>query len=223
MNLITVTPPPFEPVTLAEVYAHLRLEPEGSPATHEDDAMLQRQIATARAYVEQATRRALVLQTLRLSAPGFADLARGATATHYRWVTPPAGGAIVIPLYSPPLVAVTAVEYFDTDNALQTVDAASYYVADALVPELHFVAAFATPSTQTRPDAVRVTYQAGYAPDGSPPATQEDYAANVPQGLKDAILIGVQMLYDSITPADLERMERMREAILQPYRVQLAT
>jgi uncharacterized phiE125 gp8 family phage protein len=69
MNIITVTPPPFEPVTLAEVYAHLRLEPEGSPATHEDDAMLQRQIATARAYVEQATRRALVLQTLRLSAP----------------------------------------------------------------------------------------------------------------------------------------------------------
>jgi cysteinyl-tRNA synthetase len=50
---------------------------------------------------------------------------------------------------------VTAVEYFDADNTLQTVDPASYYVADAVVPELHFVAAFAAPSTQTRPDAVR--------------------------------------------------------------------
>jgi hypothetical protein len=223
MNITVVTPPPFEPVTLAEVYAHLRLDPEGSPATHDDDAMLQRQIATARAYVEQATRRALVLQTLRLSASGFAVPDNDQPSRNYAWCVPPAAGTVRIPLHRPPLVAVDSVAYYDADNALQTVSADSYYTTDDLVPELRFVASFAVPTVYTRPDALRVTYRAGYEADGSPPETQEDYAANVPQGLKDAILIGVQMLYDSVTPADLERMERMREAILQPYRVQLAT
>jgi hypothetical protein len=222
MNITIVTPPPFEPVTLAEVYAHLRLEPEGSPATHDDDVMLQRQIATARTYVEQATRRALVLQTLRLSGSGFAVPANEQPSRNYAWCAPPAAGTVRIPLHRPPLVAVDTVQYYDADNVLQTIAAEHYYTTDDLVPDLRFVASFAVPTVYARPDALRVTYRAGYTPAGSPPATQEDYAASVPQGLKDAVLIGVQMLYDSITPADFERMERMREAILQPFRVQLA-
>ena len=48
MKITVLQPPPFEPVTLAEVHKHLRLDLDGSPASHPDDDMLQRLIATAR-------------------------------------------------------------------------------------------------------------------------------------------------------------------------------
>ena len=215
MNITLVIPPPFEPVTLAQVYAHLRLDPEGSPATHPDDAMLTRMIATARAHVEQMTRRALVRQTLRLSCGAFpvpADL---------RWTLRLRDNPDADPvrLRRPPVVPASAVvEYYDEDNNLQTLAASAYYVTDEQVPELRL--AGDAPSTYARPDAVRVTYVAGYEPEGSPPATQADYAANVPQPLKDAILVTVQMLYDSLTPAEQTRLEMLREALVQPYRIQ---
>ena len=59
-------------------------------------------------------------------------------------------------------------------------------------------------------------------PQGSPPATQQDYAANVPRPLKDAILLTVQLLYDPLSDGDRQAIERTREALVQPYRIQLA-
>ena len=219
MNITVITPPPFEPVTLAQVYAHLRLSPdhEGSPGeeTHPDDAMLARHITTARQHVEQMARRSLVQQTLRLSIPGFPSTARG-TFPPSRTQAPE-----LIRLYRPPVLRVASVTYVDTDNTLQTLASANYYVTDEQVPELRFTSAFSAPAVYDRPDAVRVNYVAGYMPNGSPPATQDDFAANVPSALRDAILIGVQLLYDNMTPADAAATERMRECLVQPYRVQL--
>jgi hypothetical protein len=65
-----------------------------------------------------------------------------------------------------------------------------------------------------------VSYVTGYGPEGSPPTTQAEYTAAVPKPLRDAILIGVQMLYDSLTPAEHERLDMLREALVQPFRVQ---
>ena len=217
MNLTIITPPPFEPVTLAQVYAHLRLDPEGSPMTHADDAMLLRHIESARRHVEQMARRSLVQQSLRLSLATF-------PVSYDAWALGRAPRDTVreVRLISPPLVAVDAVRYYDGDNALQTLDAANYYVTDEQVPQLRFVPAFSAPTLYDRPDAVRIDYRAGYAPEGSPPETQADYVANVPKPLLDAVLLGVQLLYDELMPAQREQIERTREAIVQPYRVQLA-
>ncbi len=215
MNITVVTPPPFEPVTLAQVYAHLRLDPEGSPATHPDDGMLTRMIVSARQTVEMMTRRALVRQTLRLALGGFP------VPEYRKWALTGLQKAGIQPLYlrRPPIVDGTVqVQYFDADNTLQTLPTAEYYVTDEQLPQVLFVND--PPGTYDRPDAVRINYVAGYVPAGSPPISQAEYAANIPAELKDAVLVTVQMLYDSLTPAEQTRLEMLREALVQPYRIQ---
>lgn len=219
MNLTVITEPAFEPVTLADVYRHLRLDPDDSPATHPDDPALERHITSARKIVELMARRALILQTLRLSMPGFP--ASCDTFAALRWMRRDL--VREIRLHRPPLVAVDSVRYFDAENVLQTVDPSSYYTTDEQVPELRFTTSFVTPTVYDRPDAVRVQYRAGYPDAGSPEGgSQADAAANVPAPLKEAILMGVQLLYDDLSPADRTAIENMREATVQPFRVQLS-
>ena len=216
MNLTVVTQPPFEPVSLTDVYDHLRLDTEGSPPTHVDDDRLTRLITSARQHVELMCRRALVRQTLRLSMPSF-------PVSNDAWVSSVSRNSLtrVIRLPRPPIASVTSVTYFDGDNAQQTLADSNYYLTDEQVPELRFTTSFSTPTLYDRPDALRVTYLAGYTPEGSPPTTQAEYAAAVPAALKDAILIGVQILYDDLKPEEHSMLFMARESLVQPYRIQL--
>lgn len=216
MNLTTIHEPPFEPVTLADVYRVLKVDPTGSPATHPLDDDFTRQITTARRNVEQQTRRSLVQQTLRLSAEGFPANCAGWQLAP-RWARVPSK----IVLFRPPVISVQSVQYFDADNTLQTVSASDYYLTDDLVPELRFATSFTAPTVYDRPDALRVTYITGYLGAGSPPSTQAEYAEHVPAELKDAILVGVQMLQTSTSPQDYELLQRMQRALIHPLIVQL--
>lgn len=217
MNLTTIHEPPFEPVTLADVYRVLKIDADGSPPEHPLDADFARNITSARRNVEKLTRRSLIRQTLRLSVEGFPANCEG-WQLGPRWVRVPT----TIRLLRPPVIAVQSVQYFDADNALQTVDAASYYVTDDEAPELRFVSTFSAPTVYDRPDALRVTYVAGYLGAGSPPSSQEEYAEHVPSELKDAILVGVQMLQTSTSPQDYELLQRMQAALVSGYVVRLA-
>ena len=197
MNLQLLTPPEVEPVSLADCYSHLRLDQIGSPAEHPDDTMLTRQIKTAREFVERSTYRSLVRQRLMLSAADFCGLG----------------------LQRPPLILVESVKYYDPANVLQTMDPAAYYVTGDLVPQLRLTND-SPPIVKTRRDAVRVTYWAGYQPEGSPAGDdRESLCANVPSAAVDAILLGVQLLYDQLSPEQRSAIERTREALLQPLRV----
>lgn len=205
MNIVVVTPPPFEPVTLDEVYAHLRLDPMGDPPTHPDDDMLRRQITTAREQVEQITRRSIIQQTLSTSLfefPGWRN-------------------SCGLELKRPPYIGGAAVSYYDSNNVLQVLDPSGFYVDDAtdLVPRLVFTGAGARPNVFCRQDAVRVTWKAGYAPSVAEPTTQAQYAANVPASIKDAVLVGVQLLYDELAVDKRTKLELMREALLSSYHV----
>lgn len=204
MDLELITPPPFMPVTLAQCYSHLRLDPDGSPATHTDDALLTVHIGSATGEAEKYTRRAFIRQSLRLHVARFPCSGRG------------------IKLPRPPLQSVQSVRYYDADNVLQTVDPASYYVSQDGMPQVRFVKSFVRPEVYDRPDAVRVDYTVGYEHDNSPPTVQQDYAANVPYEVKAGILLGVQLLYDTLTPDQREKLERARTALLQPLQVTLA-
>lgn len=217
MNITTLQEPPFEPVTLADVYRVLKVDADGSPPEHPLDADFLRNITSARRNVEKLTRRCLIRQTLRLSVDGFPSTCVG-WQLGPRWVRVPTS----IRLFRPPLIAVQSVEYFDASNALQTVASADYYTTDEEVPELRFVDTFSAPIVYDRPDALRVTYTAGYLGAGSPPSSQEEYAEHVPSELKDAILVGVQMLQVSTSPQDFDLLKRMQEALVSGYRVQLA-
>lgn len=218
MNLAVITDPPFEPVSLAQVYAQLRLDPDSdgdSPPTysHPDDALLTGHIVSARQHVEAEARRSLVRQTLRLSMPSWPV----AEACWPRDRDVPRR----IRLVRPPVIGVLSVRYYDAENVLQTVSPGDYYVTDEQVPELRFVTTFVRPTLYDRPDAVRVEYEAGYAADDSPATTQEEAAANVPQTLKDAVLLGVQLLYDNLAQEDRDALERARAALIWPLKVML--
>lgn len=209
MNIITLTAPPAEPVELdPDVYDHLRLTPIGDPPTHPHDAILRRYVVTARIEAENITKRAFVEQTLRLIVDRFpcADAYLGGRF----WGRSSLGRRGYVELLRPPLIGVDSVSYYDTDNTIQTLDADNYFVTDDLVPRLCFIDGFSAPDTYGRPDALRVEYRVGYPSEGSPP----DYAANVPEEIKSAILIGVELLYNKLTPDERESRECARENLL---------
>lgn len=214
MNITTLIEPTVEPVTLAEVWRQLRLNPDvdDSPPSHPDDPMLLRLITEARIDCEKKTRRSFVKQKVRLSidprtrwwpwgAFGYPQFAHGP-----------------IELKRPPVVEVTAVSYYDSANTLQLVDPARYFVTDEEPAKLHFDSGFAVCDAYPRSDALRIEYWAGYPWNDSP----IDLAGNVPETIKGAILLGVQMAYDPMSPAQRLDAERAQKSLLSTYIVQLA-
>lgn len=208
-NVTTVTEPAAEPVTLADVYKQLRLtvvvddnSPSEVPATI--DSLLQGNIVSARQDVESQLRRTLVQRTLRAWYPRFPRC-----AAEHLW------------LYLPPVASVTAVRYYDPDNVLVTLDEANYYVTDDFLREVRLVTGLPPPETYDRPDAVRIDYVAGYSPSGSPASTQAEWAANVPQVFKDAILLTIELLQGDLAAADSERVRVARDRLLHPHVVHL--
>lgn len=222
MNLTIIEQPPFEPVSLEDCYAHLRLDPDGSPPTHPDDTLLTGQIVAARIYAENQQQRSLIQRTLRLSFSAH-DMCGRRRRYEGHYVTPEMiygmGGSFhcgrdYIELPRPPLGWVSSVSYYDSTNTLQVLDESQYYVTDDFVPQLRFVTGFSWPSTYWRSDAIRVEYIAGYLPVNSPSETQDDYASVVPENVKAAILLGVQILYDQPIGDTLTALQNSRDALL---------
>lgn len=214
MNLIVLEQPPFEPVTLSEAKEKLRLiVGDESPDSHPHDTMIERHIKTARLQAEKDTGRAFIQQQLRL----FTDRFPYPYAYWYadRWYSYQGPG--YIQLLRPPIISVDEVSYYDEVNVLQTVDTGSYYATDSEMPRLYLSDGFSVPAIYGRHDAVRVDYTVGYAPTESPAATQADYAANVPEDIKDAILLGVELLYRSMDAKTREVTEAARMSLLTHY------
>jgi uncharacterized phiE125 gp8 family phage protein len=138
---LTVTEEPaWEPVTTDEAKSHLNVD-------HVDhDSLISSYLSAARQVVEHTLCRAVARQELRMS---FAGLSQGTL------------------LARPPILSIESVEYYDEDNASQTVSAADYYLAGGRLMFLETP----LPSTYARPDAVRVTYYAGWASRDDVPAT----------------------------------------------------
>lgn len=199
MNFTIITPPPFLPVTLAEVWEHLRMDPEGSPASTPLDATLLRNMATATQFVEQRTGRSLIRQQLRATFSAVPDSGKG----------------LVLP--RPPVLEVVSAGYYSDPSTFTPFAGDWYVVEDGPKFELFFgtspIAAYA------RPDAVRVVYWAGYAPDSGSPMTQAAYAANVPTALKDAVLITVEMLSGNTGPEDKEALENSLDCIIGQFHI----
>lgn len=137
MNLTLVTPPPEEPVTLAELKLAARI------VADQWDSLLSDLIVSARQLVELKTRRQLVTATWRADLNGF-------------------GGLDWLP--KPPLQSVSAITYPDGDGTTQTLATSVYEV---LTPEdgvglvrLKYQQAWPTPRGDL--GGVRVTFVAGY-------------------------------------------------------------
>lgn len=193
-----ITAPIAEPITLEEAKAHLRVDHS------EDDALISAMISAARVYCEQFTARAFVTQTWELVLDEFPT------------------NEILIPF--PPLQSVTSIKYDDSGGVEQTLSATEYDVDTASQP------GWVVPVTSGWPtaifegiNAVRIRFVAGYDPDTSSPI---NYAANVPAGIKAAVLLHIGQLYaireDVIVGTVINRVPTGGiNDLLRPFRVAL--
>lgn len=166
MGLVVTVPPTTEPVSLAEALDHLRLEQDAP-----DSGVVQGFLQVARESFEHVTARCLMPQTLRYTADGF----------------PP--DDYEQPMYLPraPVTAVSQIQYLDYGAQLQTLDPATYVVdIESLPPRVGLGYAKVWPPTIPLPQAVRITFTAGYAD-----------AASVPASAKAAIKLLLGELYEN--------------------------
>jgi len=126
----------LEPVTLAEMKTHLRVD-------HDDeDAYIQSLITAAREYVEEQTGRRLM------------------NTTEYQYY---AGWPTEMELRWSPLSSVTSIVYVDTSDTTQTCSSSVYDVDTAEVPGRVRQAYGQTwPTNRGHENDITVTYVAGY-------------------------------------------------------------
>jgi len=156
-------------VSVDELGDHLRLTAEGSPGEYAEQTLLQMKIDAAIATIDGADgwlNRALVTQTWRMSFELF--------------------GSRLIRLPLPPLQSVTSLKYLDPDGVEQTFAASNYRVITDATPGLIYLNDDSVwPSIARAPDAVRITFVAGYGE-----------AAAVPSAIRNAVLIMAGTLYE---------------------------
>lgn len=130
-----------EPLTLAEVKAHLR------HAIASEDGWIAARIPQARAWAETYLRRAIRQQQVRVGMDAF-----------------PSSGERFLYLPRPHLIEVASVRYVDTAGVWQVWPVASYQVDKYSFPaRLALAPTYDWPTTQAqRIDAVEVLYTAGY-------------------------------------------------------------
>lgn len=196
MGLVRTVAPTVEPLTVAELKAHLRV-------THaQEDDLLASYLSAAREACEAYTRRAFLNQTYRYTLDDFPSaytcgvrVAIGERAKRFP--------DRVIELPRPPLISLTADEshptlgitYYDEDDALQTLSSSTYTVdTDSIVGCIVLKEDESWPSVSSSiPNAVRITYRAGYG----------TAATAVPNTLKAAVRFLVGHLYKIREPINI--------------------
>lgn len=194
-GLTRTSGPTYEPISLAQAKAQLRVE------HNLEDALISAAIIAARGWVEEYLGRTLVETEWTLVLHDF-----------------PAGP---IRLLRPPILAVDSVKYDDADGVEQTLAAEDFHaVATGWGARLYPAPGESWPSTQLgRAGAVRVVYSAGY---GSPDAAGDPGNA-VPGPIKAALLLLTAHLYTTREPVSVGHVVQPLpmgiEFLLAPYRV----
>lgn len=165
-TLRRITEPTTEPLTLAEVKLHLRID--GS----DEDTLLNSLIATARRWWEDVTGRTLFT-----------------TEYEYSLTAWPGTDRILLPRATP-LQTLTSLVYYDTAGTATTW-AATNYLSDTYRTPGALVLTYGNswPSTDLYPvEPIRVRYTAGMAT--SSPLT------TLPDGIKTALLLAIGDWYE---------------------------
>ena len=139
MTAALITGPALEPVSLADVKAHLRVDGD------DDDLLLQAAIVSARYHVETLTRRFLIEQTWRVYLDAWPRKR-------------------IVRLPPAPLISVDAVTVYDANGDPQTVDPDDYEVDTAAVPGRVILAAAAPAPTARAVNGIEIDVTVGYGP-----------------------------------------------------------
>jgi hypothetical protein len=162
-----LTPPAFEPVSIALAKSHMRLNASFTA----DDALIAQYISAAREYCEDYTARAFLPQTYRYSldqfpllpnsqyAPGNPNIVQ--PAVNNIWPLDPSQWAMFLP--RSPVQSVTSIVYADTPTTTQTLSPSTYIVdSDSEPARVTTAAGSFWPSAVFNPNAVQITFVAGY-------------------------------------------------------------
>lgn len=165
------TPPTAEPLTLADVRPHLRIDDDDVS----QDATLLILISAARRYAENYTGRSLMVQHWTAVADCFPG--------SYLVPVPGIGYAsatlltrtsddLLIKLLRGPVTAIDSITYVDVNGAAQTLDP-STYIFDSSDLVQRIAPAYGAVWPQARPQlaSVKITFTAGYANAAAVPAT----------------------------------------------------
>ena len=134
-----ITPPAAEPVSVAEIKAHLRIVDDA------EDALLALYITAAREHAEGQMGRALAGQTRETSTDAF-----------------PKSGALRLGFA--PVVSISSVKYLDEAGAEQTLAPSAYIVDTRSEPgSIALAVGQSWPATAALPSSVRVQYICGIA------------------------------------------------------------
>lgn len=222
-HLTRVTPPAVEPVSLAEMKTHLRVDDD----LYDDDTLIQSLISAARQWVEETCGRSLITQTWRLAMPGFPG-ATGVLGVPVYRVDPltlpgtPVSGSVAfryaLRLPRGIVRSVTKVEYRAApDGALTTLDTGAYFLSsDEWGATITPTPGSIWPISLVHPESAVVTYVAGYG----------DNASDVPSAICAAIKLLAGHLYEnreavvvSESRAVVASVPFTVDALLGPYRV----
>lgn len=149
MGLRLITPPAVEPVSVADVNAHLRI---ADPA---EATVISRLIRAAREWAEQYQGRRMITSVWDWTLDRF-----------------PRGGRTLRPYWGP-LQSIDAISYRDTNGVTRQLAEGTDYDVDLADPP-RIVAIDGWPDTDCLPNAVTIRYTAGYGdtPQHVPAATQ---------------------------------------------------
>ena len=174
------------PVTLEMVRAHLRNED-----LRYDDEYVSARIRAAAAGIEKQYGLALLTQTIRQTHSAF-----------------PATSDTPLLLRIAPLISVTSIGYIDSAGNTQTWSASEY--ASGHYNQTAFIipkTGYSWPSgLAVRPDAVIITYQAGFG----------SKASNVPADISSALLLQVGYLYENREDAP-QTLATAADNLLRPW------
>lgn len=166
MRLTLMRAPSTDVITLEEAKLHMRVD------TDDDDMLISGLIRTATAKIDGrngSLGRCLLVQQYRFSISAFYD-------------------EIVLPL--PPVLSVDDINYVDSSGMPRSLDAGTYRVAglgDEEGASVCRARSVAWPCTAGVPDAVQITFTAGFG----------ETAAEIPYPIRQAILMHVAHLYDN--------------------------
>jgi uncharacterized phiE125 gp8 family phage protein len=159
-----------EPITLGQARLHLKLDATGSPASHPDDALVTALIATCRESAEKYTGLAIANQSYTLTLDAFPD------------------GAIDLQISK--VNSITSITYIDSTGATQTLSSTKYTLDNVEKPSvvnLNYNEKW--PDTRLQPNAVTVTFNAGYTDNVSPNTN------SIPKSINQAMLLFIGHLY----------------------------
>ena len=175
-------------LTLSEVKLHLKIDSSA------DDTLITNLISAATESCQEYTNRYFTTTVVEQYSDTFAGVKQ---------------------LYKSPVISITHIKYYDSNNSLQTWDAANYIVDNVSQPaRIGLEVEKSYPEIADRMNAVVVKYSVGYGA-----------ATDVPQAIKSAILLTIGNLYENrqsvITGRTATELPLSSQYLLNQFKVQV--